>query len=148
MNIFILEDDFLQRRQLVHIIKSIGKEEHYHYEKVFSTSKPEELLNVAQEVGEHQIYFLDIQINGNDLAGLEVAREIRKKDRYCSIVFISSFPNYMWKSYSYSVSALDFIVKVHEREKLQHAISKNLKIVAENCKRTIAQESFFSSKLS
>ncbi len=57
--------------------------------------------------GNYQIIFLDIEMPGSD--GLEVAREIRKKDEAVGIIFVTGMAQYAIEGYA--VQAIDFIVK-------------------------------------
>lgn len=57
--------------------------------------------------GEYEVIFLDIDMPGSN--GLEVAREIRSKDKSVGIVFVTSLAQYAINGYE--VNAIDFIVK-------------------------------------
>jgi two-component system response regulator AgrA len=111
INIFILEDDFYQRRELEMLVARICKEEKIDNRFVFTTAKPNELLEAVKEVGTHQLYFLDINISKSEMTGLDVAKEIRKLDPLGHIVFVTTYEEYLPMSYKYKVAALDFIDK-------------------------------------
>ena len=57
--------------------------------------------------GEYDVIFLDIEMPGSN--GLEVAREIRARDKGAGIVFITSMAQYA--VHGYEVDAIDFMVK-------------------------------------
>lgn len=57
--------------------------------------------------GQYDVVFLDIEMPGSD--GLEVAREIRRKDQAVGIIFVTNMAQYAIKGYE--VDAIDFIVK-------------------------------------
>lgn len=57
--------------------------------------------------GEYDVIFLDIEMPG--CSGLEVAKEIRDKDKAVGIIFVTSMAQYAIEGYE--VNAIDFIVK-------------------------------------
>jgi DNA-binding LytR/AlgR family response regulator len=57
--------------------------------------------------GDYDVIFLDIEMPGND--GLEVAKEIRKKDEVAGIIFVTNMAQYAIRGYE--VNAIDFMVK-------------------------------------
>lgn len=111
MNIFILEDDILQQQRLTFIIEEILMEKRWSAKSLLTTSRPEFLLKKIQETVDQNIYFLDIEINGEMKKGLEVASQIRKMDPYGVIAFITTHSEFAPITYAYKVSALDFIAK-------------------------------------
>ena len=110
MKIFVLEDQIDHQVRLETVIKEISKELQLPIE-VTSTGKTKELEEYIQTGAINQLYFLDIQIKGELKKGLEIAQEIRLKDPYSIIVFISSKSEFALTTYQYQVSALDFIAK-------------------------------------
>lgn len=56
---------------------------------------------------QYDVIFLDIEMPGSD--GLEVAHEIRGKDRNVGIIFVTNMAQYA--IHGYEVNAIDFIVK-------------------------------------
>ena len=66
MNIFILEDNFLQQTRIENIVKKIlvdNKIEYRHFEVY---GKHQQLLEDISERGSHQLFFLDIEIKDDD----------------------------------------------------------------------------------
>lgn len=64
-------------------------------------------LLAAAEKERFTLYLLDVMMPGMD--GIAVAREIRGFDDTADIVFLTSFPNFAFESYS--VRALDYLLK-------------------------------------
>ena len=65
------------------------------------------------------LYLLDIMMPG--LNGMDAAREIRGFDKAADIIFLTSSPGFAYDSYS--VKALEYLLKPIDEEKLERAIS-------------------------
>ncbi|MBC1543111.1 response regulator transcription factor [Listeria cossartiae] len=142
MNIFILEDDLNQRQRIEKIINQIISSNKFKCKKLFITGKPDELIKKITEIGNHQIYFLDIEIKNYEKKGLEVAQIIRQKDPYGTIVFITTHSEFAPLTFSYKVSALDFIAKDQNDVDFSNRITSCLNFVEENQVKEIATDVF------
>lgn len=111
MNIFVLEDDLVQQIRMEKIIYEILESNEWECRYCEVYGKPEHLLSDICERGNHQIFFLDIEIHENKTRGLEIARSIRKKDPQAIIVFVTMHLEFMSLAFQYQISALDFIDK-------------------------------------
>ena len=111
MNIYILEDDLMQQTRISDIIRELVSEGAFSVRKLEVFSKPHKLLSSINEKGNHQIFLLDIDIDGNRKKGLEVASEIRQQDANAVIIFVTTHSEFAPISFKYKVSALDFIEK-------------------------------------
>lgn len=69
------------------------------------------------------IAFIDFQMPGLD--GLETARRLRSKNSICSIIFITSYPQFVFDSFE--VQPFRFFVKPLDSSKINLAIDKYLK---------------------
>ena len=70
---------------------------------------------------------------------MEIAKEIRSRDPYAVIVFVTTHSEFMPVTYRYRVSALDFIDKGLEDSDFQKAVSDVLVHAFENIDHTIAE---------
>lgn len=111
MNIFVLEDDLAQQQRLKQFIRELTVKNQIVYKNLLVFSKPNSLLEQVKNAVNHQIYFLDLEIDGEERKGLEVAQEIRKIDPYGTIVFVTTHSELAPTTFSYKVSALEFIEK-------------------------------------
>ena len=60
------------------------------------------------------IIFLDIEMKGLD--GVATAREIRKRTSAPEIIFVTSYPDFVFQGYE--VQALNYILKPYQKEKI------------------------------
>lgn len=111
MNIFLLEDDILQQQRLELIIREILVENRWSANSLVTTARPDYLLEKVQETVDQNIYFLDIELDGEQKKGLEIASEIRQIDPQGVIAFITTHSEFAPVTYAYKVSAFDFIAK-------------------------------------
>lgn len=147
LNIFVLEDDFFQQSRIESVIKKCMSDNDLKYRQLGIFGKHQQLLDAIEETGNHQFFFLDIDIKGEEKKGMEVAREIREKDPSATIVFVTTHSEFMPLTYKYRVSALDFIDKSLDDEDYQEAISSVLFHAAQNIKNMVGNDSFsFKSK--
>lgn len=100
----VCEDDFLQRELLGTYIKHLFEELKFEY-MLFEFSSGEELLsNYPDKV---DILFLDIQMD--ELTGMDTARKIRKFDNNVEIVFTTAILDYIHEGYE--VRAYRYLLK-------------------------------------
>ena len=111
LSIFILEDDIMQAQQMKRLVEELCEKHRLPYDFIEVTSKHEEIIEKIPLTTYIPIYFLDIEIRGEERKGLQVAQEIRKYDSQGIIVFVTTHANFAPISYQYMVSALTFIDK-------------------------------------
>lgn len=126
MTIFILEDNIQQAKQLEDLITEVCRVQQINYGRLSVTSRSEEMLNQLHTTMRIPIYFLDIELKGEERKGLEVAQEIRKHDAEGIIVFVTTHAELAPISYKYMVSALTFIDKGLPGEEQADIIAKCL----------------------
>ncbi|MGT2785781.1 response regulator transcription factor [Streptococcus merionis] len=142
LSIFVLEDDFLQQGRLERAIAETVKAGQIKCKRLEIFGKPQQLLEAVTETGDHQFFFLDIEIKGEEKKGMEIAREIREKDPRAVIVFVTTHSEFMPLSYKYRVSALDFIDKGLSEADYQEAVSSVLEHAYANISQTVSQDAF------
>ncbi|MBP2623190.1 response regulator transcription factor [Streptococcus oricebi] len=147
MNIFILEDDFIQQSYLEAVIKKLVAKHHWACQTFQVFAKPSHLLESIKERGSHQVFFLDIEIKAEQQKGLAVANQIRELDPQAVIVFVTTHSEFMPLTFQYQVSALDFIDKGLDANLFEQRIERVLTYVLGQAGRVVSQASFhFKSK--
>ncbi len=109
LELAICDDSKAERKLLLSLIKSICSDRNMKYD--FETSSftcGEDLINHYEDGGIHfDIIFLDIYMA--DKTGIETARQIRKYDAACKIIFITTSMDHALDGYS--VFAYNYLVK-------------------------------------
>lgn len=129
MNIFILEDDLMQQTRISDTINELASEGAFSVKKIEVFSKPHKLLASITEKGNHQVFLLDIDIDGDRKRGLEVASEIRQQDATAVIIFVTTHSEFAPISFKYKVSALDFIDKTVSNQEFKQQLKQTLSFV-------------------
>lgn len=125
MLIAICDDEQSFRENLKSIIFTYKAERRLHID-VYEYPTGEALLNSGKVF---DMIYLDYQMPGLD--GMEVARELRRRNFSCSIVFVTSFPQFILESFE--VQPYRFYVKPIQKDNviaLMNSYIKNLKLLA------------------
>lgn len=75
------------------------------------------------------IAILDIEMPG--VNGLEAAEEIRKKDKECSIIFLTAFEDFSYAKKAILVRALDYLLKPASEEEVIAVMDEALRLLHE-----------------
>lgn len=137
MHIFILEDDIIQQKRLENIVQTLATKNHITYKQIYTTKRPRDLLKKIDETATHRLYFLDIEIKNSEQNGLDVAKCIREKDPYGTIVFTTSYTKLAARTFFYKVAATDFIGKDQPEGFFEKRIEECLLIADDYHKRTL-----------
>lgn len=147
MNIFVLEDDFLQQSHIEAIIQELLMKHKMSYQFFDVFGKPDQLIEAITEKGGHQLFFLDIEIKAEEQKGLDVAKQIREIDPYAVIVFVTTHSEFMPISFQLQVSALDYIDKSLSEVAFRSRIESVLQYVYDSKGRRDLEDSFVYESL-
>ena len=126
LKIAVAEDDEFERKNIIKEIKAYMAENGYEAE-IYSYKDGESLIQ-AHEPGKYSLIFLDILMKG--MTGIETARAIRRAGDETPVIFATSTEEYAVESYE--VDALYYIIKPVTKEKLDKALNKCAKMLAES----------------
>jgi two-component system response regulator AgrA len=126
MNLYILEDEFIQREHLATFISNYLLEKAHPIEQVLAYDKTQNLIEALGNMPQNNLYFLDISIKGNHNAGLETAQLIRRLDPIGQISFITTHSEFAPLTYEYKVNAHDFIDKRLPEKEFYRRIITNI----------------------
>lgn len=111
LDIFILEDNITQQFRIERQIETIMEKNNWAYQHLEAFAASEDIIARASEKKSHQIFFLDLEIKGDEKQGIDVARAIREKDSTAIIAFVTTHSEFMLLTYQSLVGAIDFIDK-------------------------------------
>lgn len=110
LNIFVCEDNDVQRQAIVQIIQNTVLIEELDMQLVLDTENPYELLDEIRNSQNTGVYFLDIDLN-SDMNGMKLAQQIRLFDPRGFIIFITAHSELSFMTFQYRVEAMDFVLK-------------------------------------
>ncbi|MDE7284837.1 MAG: LytTR family DNA-binding domain-containing protein, partial [Lachnospiraceae bacterium] len=119
MKIAIVDDE---KREQEIIAKYIGEWAEAKKELVefFYFDSSEGFLFSWEDNKDYALLVLDIEMG--EISGLELAKKIRIEDKSIPIIFVTGYDEYM--QYGYDVSALHYLIKPVNKEKLFQALNK------------------------
>lgn len=119
INIAICDDEPYYTNQIKEIISDYLDEKQLGYcIQVFSSG--EDLAKLEEQMGQFQIVYLDINMDGLD--GIETAKRLRRWCEKTFVVFVTAFINYTLEGYK--VEAIRYILK--DKENLKANIEESI----------------------
>nr|WP_307991578.1 LytTR family DNA-binding domain-containing protein [uncultured Niameybacter sp.] len=119
INIAVCDDE---KQQLQYLNKLIGEwaQTNRYLINVQSFSSAEQFSFEWAENKQFDIIVLDIEMEG--LNGIELAKKIRQEDENVIIIFVTGLPEYIEEGYD--VSALHYLMKPVDEERLWHVLDR------------------------
>ncbi|MGN1283651.1 MAG: LytR/AlgR family response regulator transcription factor [Limosilactobacillus sp.] len=111
LNVFILEDQTAEQEQLIGYLHQIQSRLHIRNINIQTFASLDRLTRHLPYPSPENVYILDLEIDGNPKAGLEISKVIRENDAMGSIIFLTVHDELLYTTYKYQVEALDFIAK-------------------------------------
>lgn len=142
MNILVLEDDLAQQGRIETALREIIARKHYFCRQLDLFAKPQLLLEAIREKGSHQIFFLDIDIKGEEQKGFDVAMAIRANDPHANIVFVTTHSEFMPITFRYKIAALEFIDKADDELTFRERLEACIDHVAQHQRGDVGLETF------
>jgi len=112
LHILICEDDPGQRSHIESVVRKSIDEDSCDKKLVVSTDDPTRILDYLKtHPCKRSLYFLDIDLQHDELDGLKLAAIIRESDPYAKIAFITTHSELAYLTYEYKLKAMDFFIK-------------------------------------
>lgn len=118
LKIIICDDDKAMQQILQKKIFNICSEEKIACQ-IICCGSGEEVLRQKQMA---DILFLDIQMPGRN--GMEIAKELRRRDKDMILIFVTALPEYVYEAFD--VEAFHYLVKPFCDEKLKEVLDRAL----------------------
>lgn len=120
MAIYILEDNIFQSNYLEKTIRILSRELGVKTGPICIASHMQTMLDYCREATEAvNLYFLDIKIKKNEVAGLSVAKQIRTLEPQAFIAFVTSYAEFALASFEYMTNAFAYILKTDDETAFQ-----------------------------
>jgi len=111
ISIFICEDNPHYLEMMSKCIRDYISMEGYDMELTLATPFPDKIINHVTNNKVNGLYFLDVELEGQQTNGVELARAIRQHDPRGFIAFVTAHPQYMQITFEYQVEAMAYIQK-------------------------------------
>ena len=128
MRILVLEDDRVQQGRIEQTLLDIGRSRNLRLE-IDIAKNYGDVEKYSQYFDHYQLYLLDLEIDGERERGFQVAQQVRERDPFTSIVFVSTHSEALPLAFRYHLSALDFISKDQPEEDYRHQLERCLDYV-------------------
>lgn len=89
MRILVLEDDRVQQGRIEQTLLDIGRSRNLRLE-IDIAKNYGDVEKYSQYFDHYQLYLLDLEIDGERERGFQVAQQVRERDPFTSIVFVST----------------------------------------------------------
>lgn len=111
IHILVIEDDEIQRNNLVKIISSVSNEMHIH-----EADCKDDAMEIAMK---YPISFMFIDIMLRNSTGLDFAKELREIPRYqlTWLIFLTTHVDYMLEAFK-EIHCYDYILKPYDKQKI------------------------------
>lgn len=141
LEIFICEDDKIQREKLSLFVEGYIEDKNYDMHVTLATDDPFEILAYAEKHNPTGLYFLDIDLESK-MTGMQLAARLREFDRNSTIIFITTHVELMQYTFRHKLEALDFIEKSNFKT-MRGQIAENIDYVhAQQRNATQIEDSF------
>jgi len=112
LHIIICEDDIGQRAYMESAISKYIAAEDYEIKLSLSSGDPTQVLAYTKAHPDRRgLYFLDIDLQHNQMDGIELGSKIREADPLAKIVFITTHSELAYLTFQHKINAQDYIVK-------------------------------------
>lgn len=140
--VYLLEDNEIQRQKYTEFIKNGILINDANLEIKIATGSIDDFLNayIPQEQG---LYFLDMEIADDKLAGLNIAEKIRQDSPLAQIIFITTHDELSLTTLERKIAPMDYILKDKGLEEIKHRITDDI----EDFKRNLQKYNHSSKNL-
>lgn len=121
ISVLIADDEAIERAVLKkNLMKNLGDRC-----RILEAENGRQALELYESQG-YQAAVLDIEMPG--ISGIEAAEILRKKDKDCSIIFLTAFDEFSYARKAITVRALDYLLKPFDENELILVLEEALRI--------------------
>lgn len=132
--VYLLEDNEIQRQKYAEFIKNgiLINDANLELKAVSESTEDFYQTYVPQE---QALYFLDMEIKGDKLAGLNIAEKIRKDTPLAQIVFITTHDELSLTTLERKIAPMDYILKDRGLEEIKQRITDDIETAQSNLQK-------------
>lgn len=131
MRVLVLEDKEDQQARIEKTLFAITKDRNLKLH-IDIAKNYRELDTFTTYLDLYELYLLDLEIDDDPKLGFKVAQEIRKRDPFTSIAFVTTHSEALPLAFEYQVSALDFIAKDKPEEEYRQHLERCIDYVTQH----------------
>lgn len=129
LQVLILEDDQFQREFISELVANRilvnPSPDAYDMQIALATGQASAVLDFLSDHQQDPIFLIaDIELTGQELSGIDVAEKVREACSFATIVFVSSYLEYLPLTIARQVEPLDFVFKGIEPEQLKDKLRR------------------------
>lgn len=138
ISVLIADDEEIERAVLKKtLMKNLGDRC-----RILEAENGRQALELYDSQG-YQIAVLDIEMPG--ISGIEAAEMLRRKDKACSIIFLTAFDEFSYARKAITVRALDYLLKPFDENELILVLEEALRIAEKN-QESSGEENFLQEE--
>lgn len=132
--VYLLEDNEIQRQKYAEFIKNgiLINDANLELKAVSESTEDFYQTYVPQE---QALFFLDMEIKGDKLAGLNIAEKIRKDTPLAQIVFITTHDELSLTTLERKIAPMDYILKDRGLEEIKQRITDDIETAQSNLQK-------------
>lgn len=112
--IYICEDEEVQLNYIRDMITEYIADRGIDARIAAARQNPEEIMAELYDYCQPAVFFIDVQLDGYDMDGFDLARRLKWLDSEYAVVFLTSSDHLAYKVFEYNLEVLDYVVKEPE----------------------------------
>lgn len=114
LHIYICEDEEIQLNCIKDILTEYIADLRIDARIAAARQDPEEIMAELHDYCQPAVFFIDVQLDGYDMDGFDLARRLKWLDSEYAVVFLTSSDHLAYKVFEYNLEVLDYVVKEPE----------------------------------
>ena len=114
LHIYICEDEKVQLNRIRDMITEYIADLRIDARIAAARQNPEEIMAELHDNCQPAVFFIDVQLDGYDMDGFDLARRLKWLNSEYAVVFLTSSTDFAYKVFEYDLEVLDYVVKEPE----------------------------------
>lgn len=114
LHIYICEDEEVQLNCIRDMITEYIADQKIDARIAAAKQDPEDIMAELHDYYQPAVFFIDVQLDGYDMDGFDLARRLKWLSNKYAVVFLTSSDHLAYKVFEYNLEVLDYVVKEPE----------------------------------